>query len=128
MSIKDGDERKNLLLFSHNHMKLHKESDMFRGWFVGDFKPTAFPTDSCEVALKRYKSGDRESEHHHLVATELTLVVSGRVMMNGVEYGQGEIVVMEPGEATDFFAIEDSINVVVKVPCVKGDKYPGKAQ
>jgi len=107
-------------------MKTYKESDVTKGWFVGDFAPTALTTSGCEVALKRYKSGDKESEHHHLVATEVTLVVSGRVRMNGVDYEQGSIIVMEPGESTDFEALEDSVNVVVKVPCVKGDKYLGR--
>jgi quercetin dioxygenase-like cupin family protein len=107
-------------------MKTYKESEMTKGWFVGEFAPTALAAGECEVALKRYKSGDKEGEHYHLIATEVTLVVSGRVRMNGFEYDQGSIVVMEPGESTDFEALEDSVNVVVKVPCVKGDKYQGR--
>ena len=35
----------------------------------------------------------------------------------------GDIIVLEPGEATDFEAITDAINVVVKVPGALGDKY-----
>jgi quercetin dioxygenase-like cupin family protein len=44
-------------------------------------------------------------------------------MMNDIEYDEGDIILMEPGEATDFKAITDAMNVVVKVPSVKGDKY-----
>jgi hypothetical protein len=43
--------------------------------------------------------------------------------MNGVEYNEGEIVVIEPGEATDFEALQDTITTVVKLPCAKDDKY-----
>ena len=46
--------------------------------------------------------------------------------MNGVEYTKGDIIVMEPYEATDFEAIEDSINTVVKFPGANDDKYLGE--
>lgn len=100
-------------------------SDMTKGWFVGDFTPTSFQTTACEVAVKSYRAGDNEARHHHKIATELTLVQSGRVRMNGVEYGAGTIIRIEPGESTDFEAVADTVTVVVKVPCVAGDKYPG---
>ena len=38
-------------------------------------------------------------------------------------YQQGDIIVVEPGDATSFEALEDSINVVVKLPGVNNDKY-----
>lgn len=96
---------------------------MHRGWFVGDFAPTAFATPAAEAGVKRYHAGDREPSHHHKVATEVTLILEGRVRMNGVEINAGSIVVISPGESTDFHAITDATTVVVKVPCVKGDKY-----
>jgi quercetin dioxygenase-like cupin family protein len=96
---------------------------MFRGWFVGNFNPTAFSTDNCEVAHKVYKAGDYEKKHMHKIATEISIVTKGKVLMNGIEYKEGDIIVMEPGEATDFKAITDADNIVVKVPSVKGDKY-----
>lgn len=100
--------------------------DIFtKGWFVGNFTPTLLDTDAVEVAVKRYRAGDSEPAHHHKVATELTLVVSGRVRMSGEEVGPGEIIKIEPGQATDFVPLTDVTTVVVKVPCVKGDKYEG---
>jgi hypothetical protein len=33
---------------------------------------------------------------------------------------------VEPGEATDFVAITDAVNVVVKMPSTMGDKYIGE--
>jgi quercetin dioxygenase-like cupin family protein len=99
--------------------------EMTKGWFVGAFAPTALRTDSAEVAVKTYKAGDRENRHHHKVATELTLILVGEVRMNGTTYRNGDIVRIEPGESTDFEAVTDVTTVVVKVPCVAGDKYPG---
>ena len=104
-----------------------KLQDMFKGWFVGDFDPTLLRTDACEVAVKSYRAGDAEELHHHKIATEVTLILSGRVRMCGQEWGEGDIIVLEPGEATDFVALTDAVNVVVKTPGAKNDKYLGAA-
>lgn len=98
-------------------------SEFSKGWFVGNFSPTLIKTDGFEVAVKNYQAGEREASHHHKIATELTLIVSGRVQMSGEEIGAGEIVRIKPGQSTDFLALDDTTTVVVKVPCVAGDKY-----
>ena len=98
-------------------------ADMVGGWMVGDFEPTCIKTTACEVACKHYPGGAAEAAHVHRVATELTLIASGRVTMNGRTYVAGDIVILEPGEATDFKALEPSTTVVVKMPSVAGDKY-----
>jgi mannose-6-phosphate isomerase-like protein (cupin superfamily) len=94
-----------------------------KGWFVGNFSPTLIATDAVEVAVKHYRVGESEKAHYHKVATELTLIVSGRVRMSGEEVGPGEIIKIEPGQATDFEPLTDATTVVVKMPCVSGDKY-----
>jgi len=104
-------------------MKVSRLENMMGGWFVGDFLPTCLKTEECEVACKYYKSGDNEKAHAHKIATEITVIVSGLVKMNAVEYKSGDIVVLEPGEVTDFHVLEDTITMVVKVPSVAGDKY-----
>jgi mannose-6-phosphate isomerase-like protein (cupin superfamily) len=96
---------------------------MTKGWFVGPFTPTAFHTEQFECAIKRYAAGEREAAHVHKVATEFTVIVEGRVRMNGREYGRDAIVEIQPGQATDFEALADTITVVVKVPAAAGDKY-----
>ncbi|WP_374487347.1 cupin domain-containing protein [Zoogloea sp.] len=104
-------------------MKTAKLEDMFKGWFVGNFEPSAHKTDSCEVAVKSYKAGEKEASHFHKVATEITLVLSGRVLMCGKEWSAGDVIVLEPGEVTDFEALTDAVNVVVKTPGASNDKY-----
>jgi len=104
-------------------MKIYNESDMTKGWFIGDFIPTAYRSRECEVALKRYKTGDHETAHVHKIATEITMVVEGKVKMNGSEFSKGSIVVLDPGETTDFQVLENATTIVVKLPSVKEDKY-----
>lgn len=107
-------------------MKVAKLDDMVKGWFVGSFDPTLIKTNDVEVAVKEYKKGDYEEKHYHKIATEITVIVSGRVRMNGAEYSKGDIIVIEPNEVTDFEALEDTVNTVVKFPGTNNDKYIGE--
>ena len=104
-------------------MKLYKLEDMTKGWFVGDFEPTILKTQDCEVSVKRYKKGEYEASHFHKIATEITVVVLGKISMCGREFIEGDIIVLQPGEITEFTALEDSITTVVKYPGAKNDKY-----
>ncbi|WP_239375037.1 hypothetical protein [Snodgrassella gandavensis] len=105
-------------------MKVENLNNMVKGWFIGNFTPSLCKTNNVEVAVKKYKKGDYEEVHYHKVATEYTVIISGRVRMNNVEYSTGDIIVMEPNEPTDFECLEDgTINVVVKLPGASHDKY-----
>jgi len=101
---------------------------MTGGWFVGGFKPTIINTNDVEVAVKRYEKGDYEERHYHKIATEVTVVVSGRIRMNGEEFISGDIIIIDPGESTDFEALEDTVNTVVKFPGAYDDKYLGEPE
>ncbi len=105
-------------------MRLSRLSDMTKGWFVGDFSPVALKSEAAEVAVKSYAAGTLEGRHLHRVATEVTLIVSGRARMGDTVLEAGDIALIEPGEATDFEALTDVTTVVVKTPSVAGDKYP----
>ena len=104
-------------------MRVEKLNDMVNGWFVGNFFPTIYRTNDCEVAVKNYNKGDYENKHYHRIATEITVIVKGRVRMFDQEFSEGDIIVVDPGEATDFEVLEDCMNVVVKIPGANNDKY-----
>jgi quercetin dioxygenase-like cupin family protein len=105
-------------------MKTARLEDFTGGWFVGDFEPVLHATPEVEVAVKYYRAGDHEKAHVHKVAREITVIVSGRVRMCEDEFSAGDIIVLEPGDATGFEAMTDAATAVVKLPSVKGDKYP----
>jgi hypothetical protein len=98
-------------------------NNMIKGWFIGDFEPTIFSSKDFEVAIKRYKKGDYEQSHMHQISTEYTVIVLGDVEMNGVKYSQDDIIIIYPGEYTDFKCLTDVITCVVKTPSSKNDKY-----
>ncbi len=104
-------------------MKNARLEDMKRGWFIGNFIPSLMKTNDVEVAVKKYKRGKKEATHYHKIATEYTVVVTGKVKMFGKEWNEGDIIVAEPGDATSFEALSDAINVVVKIPGANDDKY-----
>ena len=106
-------------------MKLFNLDDMTKGWFIGNFTPTVLSTNQVEVAVKKYKAGEYESVHHHKIATEITVIIEGKVKMNDVIYKAGAILVIEPNKSTDFLAVTDVTTTVVKFPGANDDKYPG---
>ena len=104
-------------------MKVANLHDMVKGWFVGNFEPSLYQTNGVEVAVKHYRSGDKEEKHYHKVATEITVITSGEVMMNGATYKEGDIVILEPFDASDFLAVTDAVTTVVKIPGANNDKF-----
>lgn len=101
----------------------HRLEDFVGGWLVGHFKPALIANHDVEVAIKHYEAGALEQRHHHAIATEFTVIASGRVRMNDREYSTGDIIQIDPGHATDFEAIEPTTTVVLKTPSVPDDKY-----
>ena len=101
----------------------HDLSEMYKGWFIGNFEPSLYKTNDVEVGVKSYIAGEYEASHYHKIATEFTVIISGEVEMSGVQYGPGAIIKIEPGTSTDFKALTDTTTVVVKVPGASNDKY-----
>jgi hypothetical protein len=103
---------------------MHKSNlnDMIKGWFCGKIEPCVLSSD-VEVAIKRYKKGDFEKKHVHKISTEITVIVSGKVKMNEIEYIENDIITIPPGVATDFLCLEDTVSCVVKSISAPGDKY-----
>lgn len=104
-------------------LEKYKLEDMIKGWFIGNFEPSLYKTNDVEVGIKKYNAGDYENSHFHKIATEFTVIISGTVEMNGVQYFENEIIKIIPGVITNFKAITDVITVVVKLPGANNDKY-----
>jgi quercetin dioxygenase-like cupin family protein len=104
-------------------MKLYNLSNFTGGWFIGNFIPTIIPSNDVEVSIKRYNAGDHDQSHHHKEADEITVIVEGQVSMNKIKYHADDILWIEKNEITDFLALTDAITCVIKIPCVKNDKY-----
>ena len=104
-------------------MKTFNYDNMKGGWFIGNFQPSAHRTKNFEVAYVRHKKDQPWDKHFHKVATEITLIISGKVKINDKIYSSGDIVVIEPNEIADPYFLENTELVVVKTPSDVNDKY-----
>lgn len=96
-------------------MKLYKHSDMLRGWFVGGFQPTCHYTKDFEVQYREYDPGHTD-DHYHTVVTEVNLVVSGQLRIQGKLLSKGDIFVLDPYEISNPEFLEPTAIVCVKYP------------
>ena len=117
-------ENLNLLNNIVSTPKTELKLDQFtKGWLVGDFSPVLFNSKDIEIGVKKYKQGDKESRHVHKIITEYTVIISGKFKMNNNIISENDIVVIKPGESTDFECLEDGSNLVIKTPSIPNDKY-----
>ena len=93
-----------------------------RGWFIGDFPEAVFRTKDFEVNWQTNPRGVFPT-HLHREVTEIQLVTRGRLLVNGVIFEAGDIVVLEPGDIGQAEALEETDTVAIKFPSRPDDKY-----
>jgi hypothetical protein len=103
-------------------MIIKKLKNMTKGWFIGNFEPSMLKTEIFEVGCLERKKG-KDIRHYHKIATEITCLLSGSMIINGTRMEQGDIFILEPYTISESEFYEDSKLVVVKIPSVIGDKY-----
>lgn len=103
-------------------MKTANLSQMVRGWFIGNFSPSLHQTKDFEAAVKFFKQGEKEAKHKHAIATEFTVIISGKVCMNGEIFSAGDIIILNPGETAEFSCLEEAATCVIKIPSAGNDK------
>jgi quercetin dioxygenase-like cupin family protein len=91
-----------------------------RGWVAGNFEPSIFNSENFECAIKTFKAGEIEQKHYHHSSRELTIVISGKIEMNGEEFSGGEMVLLEVNEISEFKSITDSVCVALRDKSIKG--------
>jgi hypothetical protein len=100
-----------------------KLQDYFKGWLVGDFEPALFKSKDIEIGIKHYKSGDIESNHHHKLTKEYTIVIFGVIKMLDSIYYANDIIIVNPNVKNKFECLEDACVLVIKTPSIIGDKF-----
>lgn len=103
-------------------IKNHRLEDFKLGWIVGNFQPVLRHSTEIEVAIKHFKSGEIEPSHKQVIATELTIVISGEVRLGQKYYVANDIIEIPPGIFADFESITDSALVCIKYPSLPNDK------
>ena len=104
-------------------MKIYNFKNMIGGWFVGNFKPTAFKTKDFEVSYKIHKKNEKWEAHYHKKSIEINLLIKGKMKIQNKILKANDIFVLGKKEIADPVFITDCCLVVVKVPSSKKDKY-----
>ena len=105
-------------------MKKLRHSDTGdRGWFIGNFDRAVVKTTDFEVCWQGNPAGAKDTPHYHKIITEVQLIIKGRMIINGVEFGPGDIYVSDPGEHYYGEYLEDTEVVAIKFPSIPTDKY-----
>jgi mannose-6-phosphate isomerase-like protein (cupin superfamily) len=103
-------------------MQVYNIEDMKGGWFVGSFHPTVYVAP-FEVCYKYHKKGEVWDTHFHKRATEINLLVRGKMTINDVQINEGQIFVIEPYYVSEPVFLEDCELVVIKTISDEKDKY-----
>lgn len=103
-------------------MKIFDPNDMVRGYFIGDFEPSAYRTKAFEVSLMVHKKDEYWDTHYHEVSDEINYLMEGQMQINGVVLQAPVIFVIERGEIAAPKFITDCKLIVVKTPSAPGDK------
>ena len=103
-------------------MENYKLDDFFKGWIVGNFSPSLFLNSEFEVGVKFFKKGDTELAHKQIIATEITVIIEGKIRLGSSEYNRGDVILIPPNEVADFESLTDSSLVCIKYPSIPNDK------
>lgn len=103
-------------------MKIDRIENYTRGWFIGNFENTVFKTDACEVSYKKHFAGEFWDLHYQEQITEINLLISGEMMMQGIKLVSGDIFILYPYEIADPIFLTDCEVICVKVPGITNDK------
>ena len=104
-------------------IQINELSSMKRGWFMGNFLPTAFQTKDVEVGILEHKAGEVWPAHLHKKGDEINVLIEGSMKLNNLEIKKNQIFVIPKGHLTKAVFHEDCKIVCVKVPSDTKDKY-----
>jgi quercetin dioxygenase-like cupin family protein len=106
-------------------MIVNKMDEFIKGWFVGDFSPVLIHSKDYEIAVKWFKAGEKEPLHKQIAATEITVVIEGKIRLGDQIFSKGDVITIPPGEFAEFESLTDSSLVCVKTPSLPNDKVLG---
>ena len=103
-------------------MKVSRIEDTEKGWFIGNFPKAAFESKDFEVSWRIHPAGESWDLHYQENSTEINLLISGEMVLNGVRLSSGDVFILDPYEITDVQFIKECSVVCVKTPSIPDDK------
>ena len=103
-------------------MKKFRIEEFTKGWIIGNFDPAIYKTNEIEIGMKNFLADETEPSHFQNIATEITMVSSGSIEINGSVFIEGDVILIEPGEISSFKSISASKLLCIKYPSIPSDK------
>lgn len=104
-------------------MESYQWEDMEGGYFVGDFEPAAAKSGDVEISFKYIYKGTLDAQYYRSIDTETMFIARGQLDVDGTVYKKNDILVWEPNEIINIFALEDSEIFIIKMPGTARDTY-----
>lgn len=105
-----------------NKMEILDVKNLTGGWFIGNFEPTCYKTDLCEVAYKYHYSGEKTLPHYHRHCDEINYLITGKIQINGQVMEAPCVFILKAGEIVYPEFLTSCTMIVVKPGGIKGDK------
>lgn len=103
-------------------IQLFKMSDMFNGWFIGNFEPSVLKTDQFEVGYLFHKKDEKWPVHYHEKLTEINVLIKGKMILNDILITENTIFTIHKNDIACPIFLEDCSILCIKIPSVFGDK------
>lgn len=103
-------------------MKVTRIEDYVGGWYIGNFEPSAYKTNSVEVSYKIHKKNEQWDWHYHEHLDEINFLVRGKMTIQGKTLVSGDVFVLEKLEIANPEFLEDCEIVCIKSPNITNDK------
>jgi hypothetical protein len=97
-------------------------SEYHRGWFIGDFEPSLERLKTFEACYTSHKRDETSDPHYHTSSTEINLVISGKLLVNGKLLEEGGIFIYDKNEVSDVQFVEDTKLLIIRIPSAPNDK------
>lgn len=104
-------------------MKVYNFKKMIGGWYIGNFSPSVFKTKKFEVSFKIHKKNEKWDYHYHKKATEINLIIDGKMKIQGKILKKNQIFVLKKKEIANPIFLKETKIICIKVPSVKNDKF-----
>lgn len=96
-------------------MKVIDTENLVGGWFVGNFEPTTYKTEFCEVSYRCHRAEETPSAHYHRYCDEINYLVSGKMEINGQLVESPCVFIIDANEIIHPIFLTDAVIIVVKI-------------
>lgn len=94
---------------------------MKRGYFIGDFEPSAFRTNQVEICYKGASKYTLDAGYYRKIDVQFIFLNRGTAEINGKKFKKFDLIKFEPGEVINIFALTNIEMTIIRFPGTKGD-------